>query len=165
MPTLGGVNSHFFPRNLGPLDQKPLDARQDVAAFLSPALDRPLLLTGPMRAVLHLEADAPSTDVAVKLVAVAADGTARLVEDGIRRLPRLQAGVNEVTVELGQRALRLEPGTRLRLDVTGGNFPKYDRNPNTGEDPLTATVLRPVNITLHHGRGRPSRLEVVTLVE
>jgi uncharacterized protein len=165
MPTLGGANSHFFPRNLGPLDQTPLDGRDDVATFLSPPLGRPLVVTGPLRAVLYLEADAPSTDVAVKLIVVAQDGTARLIEDGIRRVLRLERGVNVVTVEMGQRALRLEPGTRLRLDVTGGNFPKYDRNPNTGEDPLTAASLRPVTITLHHGRARPSRLELVTLVE
>jgi predicted acyl esterase len=165
LPTLGGVNSHFFPENLGPLDQSPLDGRADVVAFIGAPLDRPRVLAGPIRAVLYLEADAPSTDVAVKLVAVSPDGTARLVEDGIRRLPTLAQGVSEVVVELGHRALRLEPGTRLRLDVSGGNFPKYDRNPNTGEDPWTATTLRPVKLTLHHGRSRPSRLEIVTLVE
>jgi uncharacterized protein len=163
MPTLGGVNSHLFPRNLGPFDQSPLDGRGDAARFIAAALDRPLVLAGPLRAILHLEADAPATDVAVKLISVTPDGAARLIEDGIRRIPRLAAGVTEVTVELGQRALRLEPGTRLRLDVTGGNFPKYDRNPNTGEDPITATALRPVTITLHHGGARPSRLELVAL--
>jgi uncharacterized protein len=66
--------------------------------------------------------------------------------------------VNDVVVDMGHRALRLEPGTRLRLDVTGGNFPKYDRNPNTGEDAWTAAELRPVRIIVHHGRGRASKL-------
>jgi uncharacterized protein len=134
-----------------------------MVSFVSPELPRAVVLAGPLRAVLHLEFDAPSTDVVAKLVALAPDGSARLVEDGIRRLHRVGPGVHEVTVELGQRAQRLEPGTRLRLDVTGGNFPKYDRNPNTGEDPLGATTLRPVRITVHHGRGRPSRLEVTVL--
>jgi putative CocE/NonD family hydrolase len=163
LPTLGGINSHFFPDNLGPLDQSPLDGRDDVVSFIGPALDRPRGLAGPIRAVLYLEADAPSTDVAVKLISVAPNGTARLIEDGIRRLPTLAQGVNEVVVELGQRAMRLEPGSRLRVDLSGGNFPKYDRNPNTGEDPWTAMALRPVKLTLHHGRSHPSRLEVVTL--
>jgi uncharacterized protein len=158
VPTLGGANSHFFPAVLGPLDQRPLDGRGDVATFLGAPLERPLVLAGPIRAVLHIEADAPATDVAVKLVAVAPDGSARLVEDGIRRVAALRAGVNDVVVDMGHRALRLEPGTRLRLDVTGGNFPKYDRNPNTGEDAWTATALRPVRITVHHGRGRASKL-------
>lgn len=163
LPTLGGINSHFFPDNLGPLDQSPLDGRDDVVTFMSPALDQPRVLAGPIRAVLYLEADAPSTDVAVKLISVSADGAARLIEDGMRRLPTLPQGVNEVVVELGQRAIRLEPGSRLRVDVTGGNFPKYDRNPNTGEGPWLATALRPVKVTLHHGPSHPSRLEVVTL--
>jgi uncharacterized protein len=148
---------------LGPLDQRPLDGRTDVATFLTPPLELPLLLAGPLRAVLFIEADAPSTDVAVKLIAVAPDGSARLIEDGIRRLPQLGSGVHQVVVELGHRAQQLEPGTRLRLDVTGGNFPKYDRNPNTGEDPWQATVLRPVTITVHHGGLHPSRLEAYVL--
>lgn len=165
LPTLGGINSHFFAHNLGPLDQSPLDGRDDVVSFIGPALDQPQVLAGPIRAVLYLEADAPSTDVAVKLISVAPDGTARLIEDGIRRLPTLSQGVNEVVVELGHRAIRLEPGSRLRVDLSGGNFPKFDRNPNTGEDPWLATALRPVRLMLHHGRSHPSRLEMVTLVE
>jgi uncharacterized protein len=163
MPTLGGANSHFFPHLLGPLDQRPLDGRTDVASFITPPLQRSAVLAGPIRAVLYVEADAPATDVAVKLIALTPDGSARLVEDGIRRVMDLAPGVNEVTVELGQLALRLEPGTQLRLDVTGGNFPKYDRNPNTGEDAWSATELRPVNITVHHGRSHPSRLEITVL--
>jgi uncharacterized protein len=163
MPTLGGVNTHFFPANLGPLDQRPLDRRTDLARFETPPLRRAVVLAGPMRAVLHVEADAPATDIAVKLISVAPDGTARLVEDGIHRVASLPSGVSEIAVNLGERALRLAPGERLRLDVTGGNFPKYDRNPNTGADALTATTLRPVTISIHHGRAHPSRLELTTL--
>lgn len=165
MPTLGGANSHFFPHLLGPLDLRPLDGRIDVATFLSPPFDDGLTLAGPIRARVFIEADAPATDVAARLVAISPDGSARLVEDGIRRVMDLATGVNELTVELGQTAMRFDPGTRLRLDITGGNFPKYDRNPNTGEDPWTATELRPVNITVHHGEMHPSRLEVMVLPE
>jgi uncharacterized protein len=165
MPTLGGANSHFFPRLLGPLDQRPLDGRSDVVSFLTPPLEQSLTLAGPIRAVLHVEADAPATDVVAKLIMVAPDGTARLVEDGIRRVMDLAPGVNEVMIEMGQTAIRLDAGTRLRLDVTGGNFPKYDRNPNTGEDAWAASELRPVNITVHHGGAHASRVEVMMLPE
>jgi uncharacterized protein len=163
MPTLGGANSHFFPATLGPLDQAPLDDRSDVARFLSAPLPRPLVLAGPLRAILFLDADAPATDVVVRLVAVAPDGTARLVEEGIRRIPRLRPGINEATIELGERALRLATGSRLRIDVTGGSFPRFDRNPNTGDDPLDAATLRPVRVALRHGRRQPARIELTTL--
>lgn len=163
MPTLGGANSNFIPDNLGPLDQRPLDDRQDVARWVSDPLAEPVILAGPIRAILHVEADVPSTDVAARLIAVLPDGTARLVEDGIRRVADIGAGTHEIAVEMGQRALRLEAGTRLRLDVSGGSFPKYDRNPNTGEDPFEATVFRPVRITISEGGDRPSRLELLTL--
>jgi hypothetical protein len=78
----------------------------------------------------------------------------------MRRSPGALPGLRR---NLTRRAPLVE-SLRLRLDVTGGNFPKYDRNPNTGEDPWTATEkLRPVRITLHHGRSTPSRIELTVL--
>ena len=162
MPTLGGANSHFFPETAGPRDQRPLDARSDVLRFVSEPAPEDLTLAGPLRAVLYVEANAPSVDVTAKLVAILPDGSARNVEDGILRLRQMDGPV-EAVIDLAGTAIRLERGTRLRLEVSGGNFPKYDRNPNTGGAPLDATEFRPVRITLHQGSDRPSRLEAFVL--
>lgn len=51
----------------------------------------------------------------------------------------------------------------VRLDVTSSNFPKFDRNPNTGEEPLAATEFRAVRQTVHHSRRHPSRVEITIL--
>lgn len=162
MPTLGGANSHFFPETGGPRDQRPLDPRHDVLRFLSAPVPDECVIVGPLRAVLFVEAGAPSTDVTAKLVAVRPDGSARNIEDGILRLEEM-AGVMEAVIDLAGTAIRLERGTRLRLDVSGGNFPKYDRNPNTGEPPFEAAVFRPVRVAVHHGGDRPSRIEAFVL--
>lgn len=158
VPTVGGANTHFLPDQVGPRDQRTLDGRADIVHFTSPPLERGLYLAGPLHAVLFISADAPLTDVTAKLVALLPDGRARNIEDGIRRV-HLSAGVvSEVTVDMGATAIRLPPGTRLRLDVSGGNFPKYDRNPNTGDDPFSATVFRSVRLTIHHTAATPSRV-------
>ncbi len=163
VPTLGGVVSHFFPDNIGPLDQSLLDARSDIIRFESRPLEADLVLAGPLRAVLQVEADAKSTDITAKLVQLMPDGRAKIIEDGIRRIGVLAGGPQEVVVELGQRAMRLEAGSRLRLDVSGGNFPKFDRNPNSGEDAFAATSFQPVRIRLHFGGDRSSRIELSVL--
>jgi hypothetical protein len=157
-PTVGGANTHFLPDRLGPRDQRVLDGRTDIVRFISTPLERDLLLAGPMQAVLYVSADAPSTDITAKLVAVLPDGRARNIEDGIRRFYLKPGAPTEVTIDLGATAIRLSQGTRLRLDISGGNFPKYDRNPNTGEDPLSATLFRPVRLTIHHDADAPSRV-------
>ncbi|HEX6134344.1 MAG TPA: CocE/NonD family hydrolase [Longimicrobiales bacterium] len=162
VPTVGGVVSHFFPENAGPRDQRILDERPDILRFTSSVLDTDLILAGPMMAFLYLTADAPAIDVTVKLVLLKPDGRAEIVEDGIRRIPRLGAD-QEVVVKLGHRAIHIPAGSRLRLDISGGNFPKYDRNPQNGEDPFTAAVLHPASIVLSAGGGQPSRLEIYVM--
>lgn len=159
VPTLGGSNTHFLPGRLGPRDQRPLDGRTDVLRFSSPPIEQEVLLAGSIQAVLHVSADAPSTDITAKLVAILPDGRVRNIEEGIRRVSAMSPGVaREVVVEMGATAIRLPRGTRLRLDVSGGNFPKYDRNPNTGENSLDATVFRPVRLTVHHEGDAASRV-------
>jgi tetratricopeptide (TPR) repeat protein len=84
------------------------------------------------------------------------------VEEGIARVRR-PAGVDEdepftVVVDIGHTAVEVPVGHRLRLEVSSSNFPKYDRNPNTGENPFTATELRPATQCVHHGPGHRSRL-------
>lgn len=168
VPTVGGVNVSFFPDNLGPLDQRDVEARPDVLSYTSGPLERDAELIGRIRAELFVAADAPDTDVTAKLVVVRPDGRARIVQEGIRRL-RFRRGRSEPSalepgeivraeIDVGPTALHVPAGHRLRLEVSGGSFPKYDRNPNTGENPLTATRFRPVRITVHRGSATPSRV-------
>lgn len=169
VPTLGGATC-CDPRvqPWGPLDQRPLDRRQDVLHFTGAPLEEGLEIAGAVRAVLHLQSDAPDTDFSAKLVDVAPDGTARLVCDGLIRLRyrhgldrpvAYQPGATErVVVPLGDIAWYFPPGHRVRLDVSSSNFPRFDRNPNTGRPVAGETRTRIARQTILFGRAHPSRL-------
>jgi putative CocE/NonD family hydrolase len=121
-------------------------------------------------ATLYVSSPARDANFTAKLVLVRADGEATIVEDGILRArfhrgrsdPRLlvPAEVVPVQIDLGATALTIPAGARLRLEVSGGSFPKYDRNPQTGENPLTASTLARAAHRVHHGAGRPPALTV-----
>ena len=170
VPTVGGANFHLFTRNVGPLDQRVVERRPDVLSYTTAPFAQPATLAGPLSATLYVSSSARDADVAAKLVLVRADGYARIVEDGILRArfhrardePRLlvPGEVVPVTIDLGATALTIPAGARLRLEVSSGNFPKYDRNPQTGENPLTATTLARATHRVHHGTQRPSALIV-----
>lgn len=163
VPTIGGVLFHYFREESGPRDQSSLDGRPDILRFESQPLPRDVVLAGPIRAVLRIATEAPSTDLTAKLIELLPGGRAEIIEEGIRRIEGTTGGVQEVTVDLGQRALRLSAGSRLRLDVSGGSFPKFDRNPNNGEDPFAATAFEPVDIELYLGKEDVSRVELTVL--
>lgn len=176
VPTYGGVNSHLFPADAGPLDQARFMERPDVLVFASAPLPEAQTLLGRIRVVLHAATDAPDTDFTAKLVVIRPDGYQRIVEDGIiraryrhgypRPAPALEPGaVHRYELDLGWTALHINAGDRLGLHVSSSNFPKYDRNPNTGEDPFHAAHLRPAHQTLHSSATHPSYLEVEILAD
>lgn len=163
VPTVGGVLSHFFRAEMGPRDQRSVEARSDVLVYSSDPLEEEIVLAGPIRAILHVASEAPDFDVAAKLVVVRPDGSARIVEDGITRAAHAAVSivpgeVRPYAVEIGHTALRIPVGHRLRLEVSAGNFPKYARNPQTGEDPLEAESFRSARHVVHHSEGHPSHL-------
>ncbi len=177
VPTLGGTVLAAVPGTYpGPADQAAVETREDVLCFTTPVLDRPVEVTGHVTLVLHVRSSAPDTDFTGKLVDVHPDGRAILLCEGIRRLRYresltepafLEPGtLGELTVDVGVTANVFLPGHRIRLEVAGSNFPRYDRNPNTGgalatagEDDLVVAVNH-----VHHGPAHPSRL-ILPLIE
>lgn len=141
VPTTGGAT--FLPglllgRNSGALDQSEVEARPDVLVWTSAPLTDPLDVTGLVRAVLKVESSAPTCDWTARLCEVTADGRSFGLVDGIRRW-RNPGGVSEVDLRLGHLSHLFASGSRLRLQVASSNFPRFDRNPQTGVDPARAT--------------------------
>lgn len=169
VPTLGGAVFHFFAHLAGMFDQRVIESRQDVLSYTSPALESTLELLGPVAATLFVSTTGPDTDVTAKLVHVRPDGIALNVADGIARVShqierRLKPGeIVEITIDLGELAAVFPEGHRLRLDISSSNFPKFDRNPNTGADPFEATRFEKATNTIHHSATRPSRLILPTV--
>ncbi len=150
-PSLGGE----LPAGGGPVDNARLEARDDVLVLTSAPLTEPLEVAGTVEARLDLGIAGEGAHVVVRLCDVDPGGTSRNVCDGIVAVPRgdgaYSPGGGGVTVELAPTAHRFAAGHRLRLQVSGGAFPRYARSTGTWEPVATATHLRPVTLELRHG--------------
>jgi putative CocE/NonD family hydrolase len=171
VPTLGGRMLRPAAANeAGPADQRQAESREDVLCYTTPVLDRPVEVTGHISLTLFASSSAPDTDFTGKLVDVFPDGRALYLTDGILRAryrnsladPELltPGQVYEVTIDLSVTSNVFLPGHRIRLEVSSSNFPRFDRNTNTGgtiaedgEEDVQVAVNRIV-----HGPGHLSRL-------
>jgi uncharacterized protein len=178
VPTLGGrtlMPGHEASIALGPRDQRPVEERPDVLVYTTAPLERPLEVTGAVALVLHAASSALDTDFTAKLVDVQPDGRALNVVDSILRA-RYRDGLDEprllepgrperLVIALGATSLVFAAGHRIRLEVSSSNFPRFDRNPNTGGDPAHAreSDLRPAHQRVFHDAARASYLELPTV--
>lgn len=176
VPTLGGAN--LFPDLVvdgrpmgdGPWDQGAIESRSDVMTFTTDPLDQPVTVMGPVRVRLWIEPDTPDLDLAVRLTDVYPDGRSMLVSDGIARA-RARCGDDrecllteglptEIEVDVGSTAIAFNAGHRIRIVVSGTNWPRFEVNPNHGapfDSDLPPRIARPV---LLGGPEHPSRLEL-----
>ena len=165
VPTRGG-NALIIA--IGVQDQRDVEARRDVLVYTGEPLSRPLEVTGPIVVKLFAASDAPDTDFTAKLVDVRPDGYARNLADGIvrgryrnsRTLPTpLQPGaVTEFTIDLWATSHVFLAGHRIRVDISSSNFPRFDRNLNTGGDQATGTRFQPASQTVFHDSRYPSHV-------
>jgi len=179
---IGGQNQATYPGLFG---AKPpygaLIARPDVMAFVTAPLARPVVLVGPIRVRLWVSTDGPDTDFTAKLVdwyppsADYPEGYALNIGDGIQRLrfregydrerPVTAGEVVPIEIELYPSANLFQAGHRIRVDISGSNFPRFDLNLNTG-GPLGGTgAYRVATNRVHWGPDRPSALELTILPE
>jgi uncharacterized protein len=173
VPTVGGANFHFFPETTGPRDQREIERRPDVAVYTTSALETALLLAGPIRTILHVSTSGRDTDFTAKLSVVSPEGRSLSIADGIIRLSArnghgkrelVEPGkIYEVAIDMSEIAMKIDAGSRLRLAISSSNFPKFNRNPNSGDDPLEATMLATAQQTIHHSAARPSRIELTVI--
>ncbi|MEW6750663.1 MAG: CocE/NonD family hydrolase [Candidatus Latescibacterota bacterium] len=176
VPTLGG-NHSVGPYNPGlydfvkpgPFDQRPVEERADVLVYTSQPLPRDVEVTGPVRLRLCAASSAPDTDFVARLTDVLPDGRSLNIAEGVIRArfrrdlwgpPRLlePGRVYDYLVNLQVTSNLFRRGHRIRLQVTSSNFPLWDRNRNTGEDPATDTGGCPAEQSIYHDAQHPSHL-------
>jgi putative CocE/NonD family hydrolase len=169
VPTNGGAvccNPKVFP--WGPMDQRAVERRPDVLVFTTPPLTADMEVTGPVSVVLYASTSAPDTDFTAKLVDVFPVGEARNLTDGILRM-RYRGSlekaefarpgeVYKLTIDAGVTSNVFLKGHRVRLEISSSNFPRFDRNPNTGRPVADETVLRKASQTIYHDREHPSHI-------
>jgi putative CocE/NonD family hydrolase len=167
-PTTGGSLLMPYTYQRGPVDQRGLLDRNDVLAFTSQALSEDLEVTGPVKAVIHASTSAPDTDWVVKLCDVHPDGRTFNVCDGILRASYRHSmesrtlvepnSVERYEIDLWATSMVFKAGHRLRLLITSSDFPRYDRNPNTGEIGVDAERTEIARQTIFHDAQNPSHL-------
>ncbi len=167
--TLGGGNccdhDHLSP---GVFDQSSLESRTDILVYDTAPLDTDVEVTGPVLAELFVSSSAVDTDFTAKLVDVHPDGFARNLADGILRIrfrdsfekPELlvPGEIYRIRVDLWSTSNLFRRGHRIRLEISSSNFPRYDRNLNTGEDLTTSERIVVANQTVYHDSEHPSAL-------
>ena len=152
----------------GAYDQREVEARPDVLVYSTPPLEHDVEVTGPIELHLWAASSAPDTDFTAKLVDVGACGYARNVQDGIVRARYRNAAtpaepihpgeVYEYTIDLGATSNVFKAGHCMRLEISSSNFPRFDRNPNTGRPIGDETELRTALQTILHDAEHPSRV-------
>jgi putative CocE/NonD family hydrolase len=157
-PAAGGVR---MAPDRGRIDNTAVEARSDVLTYSTPVLDGDVDVVGEVSAEIWSQASQPYADVFVRLCDVDPRGRSYNVCDGLTsRTGADQTGCT--TVRLWPTAYRFKQGHRIRVQVSGGAFPRYARNPGTGEPPATATRLQAAEHTIYHDPAYPSAVILPT---
>ena len=155
---------------IGPQDQRPAEARSDVLIYTTPAFSKETEITGPISLDLYVSSSAIDTDFTGMLVDVWPNGFAQNLTSGILRLryrksqesPKLAipGEIYHITLDLLATSNVFLAGHKLRLEVSSSNFPRFDRNMNTGEEQARATRMVKATNVVYHDKARPSALIV-----
>ncbi len=165
VPTRGGTTLGLPP---GVFDQTEIERRKDVLVYTGEPLAEPLEITGPVSMKLFAASSAPDTDFMAKLIDVRPDGYAHNLVEGVVRArfrdslsdpsPITPGKTYEYGIDMWATSHVFKRGHRVRLEITSSNFPRYDRNPNTGNDFAVNTELRTAHQTIFHAPGSASHL-------
>jgi len=144
----------------GAYDQREIEARADVLVYSTPPLEREIEVTGPIEVHLWAASSAPNTDFTAKLVDVGPCGYARNVQDGIVRVDCREGTdqADEHVIDLAVTSNLFLAGHRIRVEISSSNFPRYDRNPNTGAPLGQSAELRPATQWVLHDAEHPSHI-------
>jgi putative CocE/NonD family hydrolase len=171
VPSLGGSVCCFGPSlQGGAFDQSPIEMRNDVLVYSTAPLDATVEIAGPVKVSLYLSSDAKDTDLTVKLLDVDPQGRAYNLDETIQRVRWREGWDKPVFMEKGQvYKVDLGPlvtsnafaaGHRIRIEVSSSNFPRFDRNLNTGGNNFDEKDGMIAHNRVHHAPAYPS---VVTL--
>ncbi|HEY6989772.1 MAG TPA: CocE/NonD family hydrolase, partial [Bryobacteraceae bacterium] len=169
VPTTGGplcCDAEHLPP--GPKDQRGVEARQDVLVYSTNPLSRDMEVTGPVSLDLYAKSSAVDTDFTAKLVDVWPNGFAQNLTEGIiraryrdsREKPALMnpGEVYKFTIDLWATSNLFRQGHKLRLEISSSNFPRFDRNLNTGRSAASTSAHVTASNTILHDAEHPSTL-------
>lgn len=150
VPTAGGgLCCNLQWTRAGSFDQRAVEARSDVLCYTTEPLAEPMEVTGPVTVTLYASSSAVDTDFTAKLVDVCACGCVRNLTDGIVRAryrrgtrtqePLTPGEVERYEIDLWATSNVFQTGHQVRVEISSSNFPRFDRNTNSGKEQATAT--------------------------
>jgi putative CocE/NonD family hydrolase len=153
----------------GSFDQKVNEAREDVLVYTSEPFKEGVELSGPITPTLYVSSNAKDTDFTVKVLDVYPDGRAYNLDESIQRmryregydkpLVWMEAGkVYKVTLQPLTTSNYFAPGHRVRIEVSSSNFPRFDRNLNTGGNNYDEAKGVVAQNKVHHSKQHPSQV-------
>jgi uncharacterized protein len=169
VPTIGGPlccdTRHLAP---GPRDQRPVEARDDVLVYTTGPFSQQTEVTGNIGLDLYFKSSAVDTDFTAKLVDVWPNGFAQNLTEGVLRTAfresqetrkLLNPGqVYKIHIDLWSTSNVFLSGHRVRLEVSSSNFPRFDRNLNTGRTLTDDVQWTSATNTVLHDSEHPSTL-------
>lgn len=158
----------------GAFDQRKIEAREDVLVYSTDPFREGMEVSGPVEVTLYVSSDARDTDFTVKLLDVYPDGRAYNLDETIQRVryregydkreTRMEPGkVYRLTLQPMTTSNYFAPGHQLRIEVSSSNFPRFDRNLNTGGRNFDESAGVVAHNVVHHSRRYPSSI-VLTVV-
>jgi putative CocE/NonD family hydrolase len=158
----------------GAFDQRRTEMRQDVLVYTSQPFKEGIEVTGPIVPTLFVSSDAKDTDFTVKVLDVYPDGRAYNLDESIQRM-RYRDGYDKplAWMEKGKvYKVVLQPlttsnyfpaGHRLRIEVSSSNFPRFDRNLNTGGNNYDEATAVIAHNAVHHSKQYPSSVTITVV--
>ena len=170
VPTHGGgfccMGADLKP---GAVDQRGLEARDDILVYSTGPLKEGIEVSGPIDVTLYVSSNARDTDFTVKLIEVLPDGAAYNIDENIQRV-RYREGydkppvwmekdkVYKVAFQPMQTSNYFAPGHQLRIEISSSNFPRFDRNLNTGGENYNESQGVVAHNAVHHSTQYPSSI-------
>jgi putative CocE/NonD family hydrolase len=158
----------------GAFDQRRMEAREDILVYTTEPFKEATEVTGPITPTLYVSSDAKDTDFTVKVLDVYPDGRAYNLDESIQRmryrdgydrpLAWMEAGkVYKVTLQPLTTSNHFPAGHRLRIEVSSSNFPRFDRNLNTGGNNYDESKGVVAHNAVHHSKQYPSQITVTVV--
>ncbi|WP_338870670.1 CocE/NonD family hydrolase [Spirosoma sp. SC4-14] len=154
----------------GSFDQHQMETRQDILVYTTEPFADGVELTGSIELTLYVSSDAKDTDFTVKLIDVYPDGKAYNLDETILRARYRDGFDKEVWMEKGKvykltlspmaTSNYFAPGHRIRIEVSSSNFPRFDRNMNTGGDNVSETNGVVAHNQIFHTAQYPSQIRL-----
>lgn len=154
----------------GSFDQQEMELREDILVYTSEPLESGIEVSGFIEAKLFLSSDVKDTDLTIKLIDVYPDGRAYNLDETIQRIRYREGSEKEVFMENGKvyevnmtpmsTSNYFEKGHRIRIEISSSNFPRFDRNMNTGGNNYDETEGVVATNNIHHSSNYPSSISL-----